>query len=45
MFAELRKFFDQIESSIRNLKSIKAEVNSYGSLFVPLLNEKLKNFQ
>ena len=45
MFGGLRKFFDQIESSIRNLKLIKVKVTSYGSLFVPLLNEKLKNFQ
>ena len=34
---ELRKLFDQVESSVRNLKSLKVETNSYGSLLVPLL--------
>ena len=28
----LRKLFDMVESSIRNLKTLKVEVNSYGSL-------------
>ena len=37
----LRKLFDSVESSIRNLKTLKVEVNSYGSLLVPLLNAKL----
>ena len=37
----LRKLFDTVESSIRNLKTLKVEVNSYGSLLVPLLNVKL----
>ena len=37
----LRKLFDTVESSIRNLKTLKIEVNSYGSLLVPLLNAKL----
>ena len=37
----LRKLFNTVESSIRNLKTLKVEVNSYGSLLVPLLNEKL----
>ena len=41
--AGLRKLFDQIEPSVRNLKSLKVETNSYRSLFVPLLNEKLLN--
>ena len=41
--AGLRKLFDQVESSVRNLKSLKVETNSYGSLLVPLLNEKLSN--
>ena len=41
--AELRKLFDQVESSVRNLKSLKVEKNSYGSLLVPLLNRKLPN--
>ena len=37
----LRKLFDTVDSSIRNLKTLKVEVNSYGSLLVPLLNAKL----
>ena len=37
----LRKLFDTVESSIRNLKTLKIEVISYGSLLVPLLNAKL----
>ena len=37
----LRKLFDTVESNIRNLKTLKVEVNSYGSLLVPLLNAKL----
>ena len=32
-----------IEFSVRNLKSLKAETSKYGSLLVPLLNEKLPN--
>ena len=39
----LRKLYDQVESSVKNLKSLKVETNSYGSLLVPLLNEKLPN--
>ena len=39
----LRKLLDQVESSVRNLKSLKVETNSYGQLLVPLLNEKLPN--
>ena len=41
--AVLRKLFDQVESSVRNLKSLKLEANSYGSFLVPLLNGKLPN--
>ena len=37
----LRKLFDTVESSIRNLKTLNREVNSYGSLLVPLLNATL----
>ena len=37
----LRKLFDTVESSIRNLKTLKVELNLYGSLLVPLLNAKL----
>ena len=39
----LRKLLDQVESRIRNLKSLKVETNSYGQLLIPLLNEKLPN--
>ena len=41
--AGLRKLFDQVESSVRNLRLLKVEKNSYGSLLVSLLNEKLVN--
>ena len=41
--AGLRKLLDQVESSVRNLKSLKVETNFCGSLLVPLLNEKLPN--
>ena len=37
----LRKMYDQVESSIRNLKSLGIDPGSYGALLVPLLNEKL----
>ena len=37
----LRKLFDTTDSSIRNLTTLKVEVNSYGSLLVTLLNAKL----
>ena len=39
----LRKLFDQVESSVRNLRLLKVEKNSYGSLLASLLNEKLVN--
>ena len=38
-----RKLLDQVESSVRNPKSLKVETNSYGQLLVSLLNEKLPN--
>ena len=34
---------DSVETSVRNLKSLQVETSSYGSLLVPLLNEKLPN--
>ena len=37
----LRKLFDTVESSIRKLKTLKLEVNSYGFLLIPFLNAKL----
>ena len=39
--SNLRKIYDEVEFSVRNLKSLKVETSSYGSLLVPLLNEKL----
>ena len=35
------KGLDQIEFSVRNLQTLKVDTNSYGSLLVPLINEKL----
>ena len=37
----LRKIYDQVESSVRNLKSLGIHPESYGSLLTPLLTEKL----
>ena len=37
----LRNLYDQIESSVRNLQTLKVNANSYSSLLVPLINEKL----
>ena len=37
----LRKIYDQVESSIRNLNSLNVDQESYGTLLVHLLNEKL----
>ena len=39
----LRKLLDRVESSVRNLKSLKVEGNSYGQLPFPLLTEKLSD--
>ena len=39
----LRKLLDEVESSLRNLKSLKVETDSYGQLLGPLLSEKLPN--
>ena len=37
----LRLFYDQVETSVRNLKTLGVEINTYGSLLIPLLTEKL----
>ena len=37
----LQILYDQTESSVRNLETLKVDTNSYGSLLVPLINEKL----
>ena len=36
----LRLFYDQIETSVRNLKTLGLEVTTCGSLLIPLLTEK-----
>ena len=37
----LRLFYDQVETSARNLKASGVEINMYSSLLIPLLTEKL----
>ena len=37
----LRKLYDQVESSVRNLKSLQMDTSGYGALLVSLLIEKL----
>ncbi|XP_065671674.1 uncharacterized protein LOC136089550 [Hydra vulgaris] len=37
----LRKLYNDIEASVRNLKSLKVETNTYGSLLIPILKDKL----
>ena len=37
----LRHFYDQVETSVRNLKTLGVEINMYGSLLTPLLNEEI----
>ena len=37
----LRFFYDQVEASVRNLKTLGVEINTYGSLLIPLWTEKL----
>ena len=37
----LRKLLDQSETSMRNLQSLNAETDRYGTLLVPLINDKL----
>ena len=39
--SELRKMYDQIDVSIRNLKSLNVSPESYGALLIPVLNEKI----
>ena len=41
--SNLRKIYDVVEFTVRNLKSFKVENSNYGSLLLPLLNEKLPN--
>lgn len=37
----LRRLYNQVETSVRNLKTLKVDTSSYGCLLVPLLNEKI----
>ena len=39
--SELRLMYDRVESTVRNLKSIKIDANTYGAFLVPLLSKKL----
>ena len=39
----LKKLFSKVENSVRNLKTLSVEPDTYGSLLVPLINEKLPN--
>ena len=36
----MRKLYNQVESSVRNLKSLQVDTSGYGALLVPLLIEK-----
>ena len=37
----LRLFYDQIETSVRNLKTLGVEINTFGSLLIPLLTRSV----
>ena len=37
----LRKLYNDVENCVRNLKSLNVEMNTYGSLLIPLLNERI----
>ena len=37
----LRKLYNEVETSVRNLRTLNVNTSTYGSLLVPLLNEKL----
>ena len=39
----LRKLFVNVENSARNLKTLSVNIETYGSLSAPLINEKLPN--
>ena len=39
--AELRVTYDQLETTVRNLKTVNVEIETYGSFLVPLLTQKL----
>ena len=37
----LRKLYDEVETSVRNPRTLNVDTSSHVSLLVPLLNEKL----
>ena len=37
----LRLFYDQVETSVRNLKTLRVEINTFGSLLIPLLTRSV----
>ena len=39
----LRKLYEKVESSVRNLKTLDVDPSSYGDLLVLLINAKLPN--
>ena len=39
----LRKLYEKVESSVRNLKTLDVDPRSYGTFLVPLINAKLPN--
>ena len=40
---ELRFIYDQLETTVRNLKSLEVETETYGCFLVPILTQKLPN--
>ena len=38
----LRKLYDEVETSVRNIITLNVDTSTYGSLLVPLLSEKLR---
>ena len=39
----LRKLYEKVESSVRNLKTLDVDPRCYGTFLVPLINAKLPN--
>ena len=37
----LRKLYDEVETSVKNLRTLNVDTSTYGFLLVPLLKEKL----
>ena len=37
---DLRKLYDEVETIVRDLRTLNVDTSTYGSLFIPLLNEK-----